>query len=64
MYDGVKINIEVIRQKIKQLVTKMENKVKPLIASMGSGKKTLSIVKIQDGVPTPIDETKLKIEKI
>jgi hypothetical protein len=46
VYDGVKINIEVIRQKIKQLVTKMENKVKPLIASMGSGRKTLSVVKI------------------
>jgi hypothetical protein len=60
----VKINIEQIRQKIKQLVTKMEAKVKPLIASMGSVKRTLSVVKIQDGVATPVDEAKLKIDKI
>jgi len=42
----------------------MEAKVKPLIASMGSVKRTLSVVKIQDGVATPVDEAKLKIDKI
>ncbi len=45
VYDGVKTNIESIRQKIKILVTRMENRVKPLIASMGSVKRTLSVVK-------------------
>ncbi len=64
VYDGIKINLELIRNKIKQLVTKMENKVKPLIASMGTVKKTLSVVKIQDGIATPMDETRHKIDKI
>ena len=45
IYDGVKVNIESIRNKIKSLVNRMEARIKPLISGMGPQKKTLSIVK-------------------
>ncbi len=50
-----------IRSKIKTLVTKMEQKIKPLISSTSNISRTLSIVKTQE---SPFEETKRKIDNI
>lgn len=45
--EGVRVNIEGIRGKVRSLITRMESKIKPLVDSMaqhGNG-RTLNVVK-------------------
>ena len=43
--EGVRINIDSIKTRVKNLVSKMEARIKPLINNIAPIKKTLSLIK-------------------